>query len=176
MAFYFPIVFNHSLMSFGKVDLKNALTPWVYFPCSNYCCVKEKQTTESLQTEWLTDPVGSHLGWTRWGWLVSAPGSAGHTWGWGWLDGRIRVEASLLPSCGYCRLSAGTPSHVSLASPFQMPSRGLAVWSPHVGLFGLLYSKAGEFHCESKKRSRQKRLCHLLWAGFKNPRKAHRLY
>lgn len=26
MAFYFPTVFNHSLMWFGKVDFKNALT------------------------------------------------------------------------------------------------------------------------------------------------------
>ena len=87
-AFYFPIVFNHSLTWFGRVDLKNALTSWVYFSCNNYCCVKEKQT-KSPPAEWLADSAGSLLDRTHGGWLVSALGLSGEhvkvgvTW---WLD------------------------------------------------------------------------------------------
>ena len=66
-------------------------------------------------------------------------------------------QLALLPTCRW-------------QPPFQMPSCGLAVWSLHVGLFGLLYRKAGEFHCESKKRSGQKKLC--MRGGEKNINKA----
>lgn len=132
MAFYFPIVFNHSLTSFGKVDLKNALTPWVYFSCSNYCCVKEKQTNRKppKQVAYRSCGQPSRMD-LRLTCLCS--GLSGVTWGWGWLDGQIRVEVSSLPSCGYCRLSAGTPSQVLLASPFKCPHVaspcGLSMWA-----------------------------------------------
>ena len=178
-AFYFPIVFNHSLTWFGRVDLKNALTSWVYFSCNNYCCVKEKQTNKespswvacrfcgqpSRQDTWrLTGLCSGAQRGTREGWGDLMAGSV-----WKCLHSHhadtADCQLALLPTCRW-------------QPPFQMPSCGLAVWSLHVGLFGLLYRKAGEFHCESKKRSGQKKLCHLLWTGCKIhiTFKAHCLY
>lgn len=140
-------------MWFGK-DFKNVLTSWVYFSCNNYCCVKEKQTTKSLPN-WVAHRFKDSP--SRQDILrltVSALGLKGETWRLGWLDGWIRVEVVFYPIMDGCRLSAGTPSHVSLAAPVSnaaltCPHRSLSMW----GLVGLLYRKAGEFHWESKREA-----------------------
>ena len=167
MAFYCPIVFNHSLMSFGKVDLKNALTLWVYFSCSNYCCVKEKQTNRKPpnRVAHRSCEQPSRMDTLRLTCLCS--GLSGVTWGWGWLDGGICVEVSslrradtagcqliLLPTCHW-------PLHFKC--PHVASPCGLSMWAC-LGFFTVRQVSS----TVRVNRSRQKRLCHLLWAGFQS--------